>query len=59
MPRPASIADDSQLSEHEKQGLERASEFKEQGSAYSLFHATRPSTIGFVLAANPLSLLAW
>jgi len=27
--------------------------------AYAITHATRPSTIGFVLASNPLSLLAW
>jgi microsomal epoxide hydrolase len=58
MPRPEGITDDG-ISELEKQGLERSDEFKRLGSAYALQHATKPSTIGFVLAANPLSLLAW
>lgn len=58
MPRPEGITDDG-ISELEKQGLERSDEFKRLGSAYALQHATKPSTIGLVLAANPLSLLAW
>ncbi|GME36712.1 hypothetical protein FGRMN_3865 [Neofusicoccum parvum] len=43
----------------EIQGLERATEFRANGSAYLREHATRPSTIGHVLASNPLALLAW
>jgi microsomal epoxide hydrolase len=58
MPRPNGVSDDD-LNDWEKGGLERAEEFKKFGSAYALFHATKPSTIGLVLAANPLSLLAW
>ena len=58
MPRPEGVNDDD-LNEWEKQGLARADEFKRLGSAYALFHATKPSTIGLVLAASPLSLLAW
>jgi microsomal epoxide hydrolase len=58
MPRPEGV-DDSKVSTLEKQGLERADEFLRLGSSYALQHATKPSTIGFVLAANPISLLAW
>ena len=58
MPRPEGVVDDD-LSSWEKQGLERADEFKKLGSAYALLHATKPSTIGLVLATNPLSLFAW
>lgn len=43
----------------EIQGLERAAEFRANGSAYLHEHGTRPSTIGHVLASNPLALLAW
>ncbi|PVI07808.1 alpha/beta-hydrolase [Periconia macrospinosa] len=59
MPRPAGFVDDGDLNDWEKQGPERADEFKKLGSAYALLHATKTSTIGLVLAANPLSLLAW
>ena len=58
MPRPDGV-DDSQMDEWEKKGLERAEEFTKLNSAYALLHATKPATIGLVLAANPLSLLAW
>jgi microsomal epoxide hydrolase len=58
MPRPEGANDDD-ISSLEKQGLERSAEFKRLGSAYALMQATKPSTIGLVLAANPLSLLAW
>ena len=43
---------------HEKAGLERANQFKRLESAYALLHATKPATIVYALAANPLSLLA-
>ncbi|KAI1617161.1 Alpha/Beta hydrolase protein [Exophiala viscosa] len=33
--------------------------FIQTGSAYAQEHGTRPATIGFVLASNPLALLAW
>lgn len=58
MPHPEGI-DNSDLNVLEKQGVQRAEEFARLGSAYALAHATKPSTIGLVLAANPLSLLAW
>ena len=47
------------INELERQGLERAEWFGKIGSAYALEHATRPSTIGFALASNPIALLAW
>lgn len=37
----------------------RAASFHASGSAYAQMHGTRPSTIGHVLASNPLALLAW
>ena len=58
MPEPAG-ADSSLITPAEKIGLQRAEEFISTGSAYALLHATRPSTISFALASNPLSLLAW
>lgn len=58
MPEPEGIMD-SDISEVEKQGLERSGIFKALGSSYALQHATKPSTIGLVLASNPIALLAW
>ena len=43
----------------EQAGLERWEHWKATGSAYAQEHATKPSTIGFVLSSNPLALLAW
>ncbi|KAK5094106.1 hypothetical protein LTS08_008735 [Lithohypha guttulata] len=47
------------ISETEKQGLRRLEEWKATGTAYAMEHATRPATIGAVLASNPVALLAW
>ncbi|KDQ16877.1 hypothetical protein BOTBODRAFT_43065 [Botryobasidium botryosum FD-172 SS1] len=47
------------LNEPERQALERGSKWRSTGIAYGITHATRPSTIGFVIASNPLALLAW
>jgi microsomal epoxide hydrolase len=58
MPEPEGVKDED-ITTLEKQGLERSAEFKRLGSAYALFHATKPATIGLVLSASPLSLLAW
>lgn len=58
MPRPQFL-EDACISPTEEKGIERSEDFKRLGSAYALLHATKPSTIGLVLAANPLSLLAW
>ncbi|KAH7079849.1 epoxide hydrolase-like protein [Paraphoma chrysanthemicola] len=52
-------ADPSTLSSTQKEALARAGKWVENGRAYALEHATRPSTIGHVLSSNPLALLAW
>ena len=64
MPEPEEISrfrekKGNEISLSEQIGLDRANEFKKTGSSYALQHATRPSTIGFVLASNPVALLAW
>lgn len=58
MTKPDAVSDDD-VDDLEKEGLDRTFEFKRLGSAYALEHATKPSTIGLVLATNPLALLAW
>ncbi|KAK4692271.1 hypothetical protein P7C71_g4898, partial [Lecanoromycetidae sp. Uapishka_2] len=57
MPKPDNPV--GEPDDYEEKGLERAAQFKKLESAYALFHAMKPATIGYVLAANPLSLLAW
>ena len=43
----------------EKKSLDRSIKWRATGTAYAQEHSTRPSTIGNVLASNPLALLAW
>ncbi|KAH8887998.1 alpha/beta-hydrolase [Thozetella sp. PMI_491] len=59
MPPPDLALIKSPINEKERDGLERHFFFKHNGSAYAWTHATRPSTIGFVLSSNPIALLAW
>lgn len=59
MPAPDASKLRSPISELEQRGIERGNEFVQTGSAYAMEHATRPSTIGFVLSSSPLALLAW
>ena len=47
------------VSELEAQGLQRMQRFKESGMSYGQMQGHRPSTIGHVLSASPLALLAW
>lgn len=47
------------LSAKEQKGLQRYSDFVATGSAYAREHATRPATIGLVLASSPVALLGW
>lgn len=47
------------LDEHELQLLKRRNQWRATGTAYALEHASRPSTIGLVLASSPLAVLAW
>ncbi|QKX58898.1 uncharacterized protein TRUGW13939_06026 [Talaromyces rugulosus] len=56
--KPPSIGDEK-LSPFEEEGQKRAEWFGTYGSAYYLMHATRPSTIGHIVATNPVALLAW
>lgn len=56
-PPPGTSLED--LSPIEKAGLARADDFATNGLAYALEHATRASTIGFVLASSPIALIAW
>jgi len=49
----------SSLTAKEEEGLKRGEDFVKMGAAYSLEHATRPSTIGLVLGSSPMALLAW
>ncbi|OOQ81806.1 epoxide hydrolase [Penicillium brasilianum] len=58
MGRPQGISDDH-LDASEREGIKRMEEFRMMGSGYALEHGTRPSTIGHVLATNPVALLAW
>lgn len=58
MQRPNGFSDES-LNEFELRGLKRAGDFMTKGTAYAYEHGTRPSTIGHVLASNPIALLAW
>ncbi|KAI8933787.1 hypothetical protein NX059_009495 [Plenodomus lindquistii] len=51
--------DENLLTPVEKEAFERAKEWHVTGTAYAQEHATRPATIGAVLSASPLALLAW
>ncbi|KEF61011.1 uncharacterized protein A1O9_02575 [Exophiala aquamarina CBS 119918] len=55
---PAGV-DPKEVNDEERAGVERMQRWMVDGSAYSVEHRTRPATIGFALAASPLSLLAW
>ncbi|KAI1248174.1 hypothetical protein MGN70_010423 [Eutypa lata] len=43
----------------EKQGLARMAWFASEGSGYTNLQATRPQTLGYLLADSPTGLLAW
>jgi microsomal epoxide hydrolase len=56
--KPPSIGDEK-LSPLEEEGQKRAKSFGTYGCGYYFMHATRPSTIGHIVATNPVALLAW
>ncbi|OJD11250.1 hypothetical protein ACJ73_09579, partial [Blastomyces percursus] len=56
---PDGIVADVPLTDTERAGIQRAELWKRTGNAYSMAHGTRPSTIGLLLGASPLALLAW
>ncbi|KAF2665188.1 epoxide hydrolase 1 [Microthyrium microscopicum] len=47
------------ISDAEKEGMQRIKDWQNTGAAYAREHGTRPSTIGLVLSSSPLALLAW
>ncbi|KAF5004521.1 hypothetical protein FDECE_8988 [Fusarium decemcellulare] len=49
----------SDVSDAERQGLQRLQKFLTSGNAYFHEHTTRPATIGHVLSSSPLALLSW
>ncbi len=59
IPKAPPNTSEDDLTDSEKQGLARGLDFYTMGSAYALEHATKPSTIGLVLASNPMALMAW
>ncbi|KIW16677.1 hypothetical protein PV08_03865 [Exophiala spinifera] len=59
MPAPDPSELRTPLTESEQAGLERHAFFLHNGTGYAIEHATRPSTIGFVISSNPLALLSW
>ncbi|KAL3495085.1 Alpha/Beta hydrolase protein [Aspergillus germanicus] len=54
--KPGSLDD---LTEREKEHMDRSNKWQGTGFAYALEHGTRPSTIGLVISSSPLALLAW
>lgn len=59
VPKPPPGTSQGDLSASEIQGLAGGFEFLKFGLGYALEHATRPSTIGLVLASSPMALMAW
>lgn len=56
--KPPSIGEEK-LSSIEEEGMKRAEWFGTYGTGYYFMHATKPSTIGHIVATNPVALLAW
>lgn len=54
-----SVSDTDELSAWEQSGLARTAWFNTEGRGYNLLQQTRPQTIGYAIAANPVALLAW
>ncbi|CBX99556.1 hypothetical protein IAQ61_005189 [Plenodomus lingam] len=52
-------SDTDTLTEQEKHGVQRMTDFRTLNSAYAFEHGTKPSTIGLVLSSSPLAHLAW
>ena len=57
--QPESEEEVKAMSETDQKGVKRMTDFSEKGSDYARYHGTRPATIGLVLSASPLGLLAW
>jgi microsomal epoxide hydrolase len=57
IPEPEHVT--GEVTEIDRQDLERAKEFQRTATGYAVEQGTRPSTIGLVLGSNPVALLAW
>ncbi|KAI9148733.1 epoxide hydrolase [Paramyrothecium foliicola] len=47
------------ITQAEKEHVERMKVFASTGSAYIFKHGQRPSTVGLMLSSNPLAMLTW
>ena len=48
-----------ELSEVERENVEKAKVFASTGRGYGVMQGTRPSTISFLVQSSPVALLAW
>lgn len=59
MPRPDGAPAEDELEGFEAEAVRRGEDFLQTGTAYGRMQGTRPATLGAVLAASPVGLLAW
>lgn len=59
LPPGADPTDLAGVEPFELEWMQRAQQWQKTGIGYATEHATRPGTIGLVLSASPLALLAW
>lgn len=59
MEEPNQPKEGLEVSDAEREGLERMARFNNTGRGYAMLHATRPSTMSSILMSNPIALLAW
>ena len=45
--------------EEDQIGVRKSNKFTYSGAAYSIEHATRPSTLSYTVGSSPVALLAW
>lgn len=57
-PKDPSISLDD-MTQAEKEGLQKLQQWDIKYNAYAREHGTRPGTIGLVLSSSPVALLAW
>lgn len=58
-PPEADVTNMEGLEPQDIEALQKIQVWRTTGMAYAMTHATRPGTIGLVVAASPLALLAW
>ncbi|KAK2007892.1 epoxide hydrolase [Colletotrichum eremochloae] len=47
------------LTPEDLQHMQRSAKWRERGTSYMMAHGLRPATMGLVLSASPLALIAW